>query len=576
MSVYSTYHKWFLNILLKVDGVKFDTMEMKCIIHHPSVGEKEKLVCLTDKTSWKRLLTVAIARQHMPLLDIAKKTQEDCVPQIYYHSTCRNRFTKKRDLDAMKENDVTEPAPKRRSLREEKPESATVYDPTCVFCPPNKSKYKKGTRTREKLRTCSELRSDKKLRDIAHERGDAKLLAITSRELVGAEAHYHHSCYTDYTREKTRHQSATKAQLTSKEDAYIVAEINAYKDLFAYIRNTIFQDPCVVKLSALTERVVHSMTVAGITDIRQSTKKHIRRKLESEFGESIHFTTYERKVLVFPITLSIDDFARKMAELEEKIESLKASIYDSSEDAVQHAAKHIYALLKNQVNDTQWPPEPRNTNKESVSLPQPLITFLQLLLTGELSTPSERIARLISSIGQDIIFGATRGQVKPPKHVLLPYAIKSLTGNVELITILNRLGAGLSYTQLSEIDTALCLRKLALITPDVEIALPESVQPYVNTTVCFDNIDRMEETLSGSGTSHRVNGIIIQPKVFGPQLPPKPLIQIDKSKKRSLHDVIDDLHLPAYNAGEKSGPPLRPGLDDVDVDIMAREAWKKS
>ena len=37
--------------------------------------------------------------------------------------------------------------------------------------------------------------------------------------------------------------------------------------------------------------------------------------------------------------------------------------------------------------------------------------------------------------------------------------------------------------------------------------------PCIPTTLAFDNIDRLEETLTGAGTSHRVNGIIIQPEV---------------------------------------------------------------
>ena len=80
------------------------------------------------------------------------------------------------------------------------------------------------------------------------------------------------------------------------------------------------------------------------------------------------------------------------------------------------------------------------------------------------------------------------------------------------IKILNRLGHGISYTQLEEIDTALCLQKLAG-EDDSNIAIPSSILPCVPTHLAFDNIDRLEETLTGSGTSHRVNGIIVQPRV---------------------------------------------------------------
>jgi len=46
------------------------------------------------------------------------------------------------------------------------------------------------------------------------------------------------------------------------------------------------------------------------------------------------------------------------------------------------------------------------------------------------------------------------GKVKTPKHSLLPFATKSLTGSTELIHILNRCGHGVSYSQTEEVDTA--------------------------------------------------------------------------------------------------------------------------
>ena len=62
-----------------------------------------------------------------------------------------------------------------------------------------------------------------------------------------------------------------------------------------------------------------------------------------------------------------------------------------------------------------------------------------------------------------------------------------------------------------------CLQKMAL-TPDNEVPSPQTIQVYVNTTFAWDNIDRLEETLSGAGTSHRVNGIAIQARHFGPSV----------------------------------------------------------
>ena len=69
------------------------------------------------------------------------------------------------------------------------------------------------------------------------------------------------------------------------------------------------------------------------------------------------------------------------------------------------------------------------------------------------------------------------------------------------------------------------------LTHDNEVPLPENIQVYVNTTLAWDNIDRLEETLSA--TSHRVNGIAIQARDFGPNLPPPPGIGQARTKKKT-------------------------------------------
>ena len=40
-------------------------------------------------------------------------------------------------------------------------------------------------------------------------------------------------------------------------------------------------------------------------------------------------------------------------------------------------------------------------------------------------------------------------------------SVKSLTGNVEWITILNRFGHGLSYSQIEEVETALAENQIS-------------------------------------------------------------------------------------------------------------------
>ena len=100
--------------------------------------------------------------------------------------------------------------------------------------------------------------------------------------------------------------------------------------------------------------------------------------------------------------------------------------------------------------------------------------------------------------------------------MLLPLHIKSLTNNTELITCISRLGHGVSYTKLSEISTETAYDTVENNTRD-DVWLPENVKPMAFTMIIEDNIDRNEQTLSGYGTTHKVNSIMIQPGTYNDQ-----------------------------------------------------------
>ena len=49
--------------------------------------------------------------------------------------------------------------------------------------------------------------------------------------------------------------------------------------------------------------------------------------------------------------------------------------------------------------------------------------------------------------------------------------------------------------------------------------IPKAILANLFTNLAWDNVDCLEETLTGEGTTHHVNGIIVQPQVYGPHLP---------------------------------------------------------
>lgn len=173
---------------------------MACVIHC-SDETSDNLVSLQSLDSWKSLLRAAEIRQHVPTLELVRGLAEGEIPPVQYHRKCRSIFTMKKLLDSItKRTGTVEPTAERsRRSSGDVPCTSRVFDKQCIFCEKS-SKYLKGQTSREPLIQCSELRADDWVWKAAVSKQDQRMLAITSRELVAAEGHYHRSCYRAYTR----------------------------------------------------------------------------------------------------------------------------------------------------------------------------------------------------------------------------------------------------------------------------------------------------------------------------------------------------------------------------------------
>ena len=142
-----------------------------------------------------------------------------------------------------------------------------------------------------------------------------------------------------------------------------------------------------------------------------------------------------------------------------------------------------------------------------------------------------------------------------------------MTNSVDFIQLINRCGHGIAHSQIEEINPVLCLRKMAATTGN-EVSLSENIQPFVSTTIAWDNTDRLEETFLGTGTSHRVTGIAVQARYFGPNLPPQPKTDLSKTKKRSISSLVRT-EIPPYNAGEHRGLRARAYVEVTHAQVTA-------
>ena len=123
----------------------------------------------------------------------------------------------------------------------------------------------------------------------------------------------------------------------------------------------------------------------------------------------------------------------------------------------RNTAVYFRDLIQSIKFDKPWPPLPEELDENYVPVPHELLDFLHTLLGGikKDETVSYKQEIISYSVAQDIIYSVTNGKIKPAKHILLAWAVKALTGNIELINILNHLGYCVSRPKLEEIITAL-------------------------------------------------------------------------------------------------------------------------
>ena len=229
--------------------------------------------------------------------------------------------------------------------------------------------------------------------------------------------------------------------------------------------------------------------------------------------------------------LSLNDVVEENFKLSEIIE--KDSLISQEAKMVINVANILRQSFHNHKPSLSWPP-----NVSELDMGEMKMSELSLLFWKSLfDVPKSRELSIKElSLIQDLSYATTR--VPYPKHFLLTILTRALSGNVELIT----------HSGLLEVLTAVAMQKVK-DTALNDVVLPDELQFGEPTTLVFDNIDRLEVTLSGSGTSHRVNGIVVQRGFIGPRVEKK-RASMSKTKRRSIQ--IEDIFLTPCAVGNSA------------------------
>ena len=345
------------------------------------------------------------------------------------------------------------------------------------------------------------------------------LLDIRGKDLVAIEVKYHKSCYLRYTKVVQSCKSQTKEgtqQLHEKSYKSFCTNVVEYR---------IIRNKEILRLTKLNRLFVKEVKDVEGIDASSYKSGRLKARLRRSYPV-LCFSKPSRQSesdIVFVETLDIEEVVEdviKDVTTSEESEDSDCVLPDQAGAASNpirelfHSAQELKAAMSTVKTPIVWPPIAKDMSLDRVNelVPTKLYNFLawstglseDINESVKNAIPEESHRRLLS-VAQDLLYLRSRGRMLLPKHTSLAMAVRHMTGSAKLIGVLNGLGHSVSNSVTLEIDTAIAKRQLAI---GVNI-LPAGSQP-VFTTVVWDNNDFGEETLSGKGTTHNTNGILVQ------------------------------------------------------------------
>ncbi|CAB1436007.1 unnamed protein product [Pleuronectes platessa] len=97
------------------------------------------------------------------------------------------------------------------------------------------------------------------------------------------------------------------------------------------------------------------MDSIGFSQVKDSTKKHLRRKLETELAASIHILSDDKeRQLLYPDCLAMRELAKATYSLEMELQHARAI---KAGDAVKKVGLQLRNDIKKQDISQRWPPD---------------------------------------------------------------------------------------------------------------------------------------------------------------------------------------------------------------------------
>ena len=393
-----------------------------------------------------------------------------------YHMPCYRRFTAlskcQRDImqravkiDINNSNPIEEPTDqsgfslmtKRSEIKSPKPSRIGTFPSLCLFCNQSRKKVKG---IEQKLVNVETNDFEKQVRKYIEWMEDSKPLArVTGVNFSAKDVKYHECCRVKYQTEAegkvNQKRRLVGKDIPTKESTsawHKSREIHkkSFEALVSCLEEIVFEKKEVLLLTDINIFNHHLLTEfrGEEFDTVGSTAQKLEEKLLKHYGDKICIisgNTFTKDNMVFTASLSVNEAVKK---LDVKGNDLKVKIRD------------VALILLEEINKSEKKQLPENLKiediqKSEVDIPELLKLSFQNIIGGPDSRRWASNLKQIrtKSISEDVAFAATSGLIKPQKHLMLGFALRSLTGSRQIVEIMNRLGHCISYHTIEEIET---------------------------------------------------------------------------------------------------------------------------
>ena len=403
------------------------------------------------------------------------------------------------------------------------------------------------------------------------------LIYIQGRDCVAIEARYHKRCYLSYTKCLTRKPKIVGPTLYDKAFDEFCVQV---------IEKQLIQNNKVLLLTDLLRKFISCVRDIEKIDVPYQATR-LKKRIQDRYPQIIFHAskTMKKGTLVYVDSITAGDVADAyqdstlecQSEDEDDDDYYESSNYDvkrrrdevSANKNMYFAALEVRKLLSESKGvDSEWPPDSCDLTlslaRQSISVK--LYNFLAWCV-GYSSDPVENQMVEISSnesakivsIAQDLIYAESNGKKQTHKALALGMAVRQITGSVRLLRILHGLGHTASTDTVYRHDTVLAISSSNCAGK--EIAIPRNISSGTFTTIVWDNNDFNEETVSGKGTTHVANGIIVQKNDVGQRLGEKTIVS---KKNRTI--VAPETNIIRYAIKEKGILSLQNESSEISLE----------